>query len=250
VLKRCLRIIALAVLSLLLSGNARGQGSITMNLELMPKTVIDQSPAQMLIIIESPQKLTGAAITIVPPPGFKADPPAFSLPDFTGKITQTSVFKALDSDVRPGERYVIQVQSYVSSGSGGRTLLADQTLPFDYKTNQISLRAYFALGVLGILIGYCLRLMLNVLATVPAPPLAAPPSGAVPPLVGPITAFVQKHYYSVDVLVTIALGYFALVAMSQGNRPPQTANFWYSALAMGVGLGLLTNSELLTKLRK
>jgi len=248
--KRFRRVIALAVLVLVLPGIARGQAPVTLNLELMPKTVSDQSPAQLLMTIECPQKLTGAAITVVPPPGFKADPQAFSLPDFTGKMTQTSVIKALDSDVRPGERYVIQAQGYVSSGPASKTVLVDQTLAFDYRTNQISLGTYFALGVLGILIGYWLRLLLKVLSAVSPPSPAPPGPAASAPGVGPITAFVQKHYYAVDLLVTLALGFFALVAFTQGNRPPQTASFWYSAMAVGLGLGLLTNSDLLTKLRK
>jgi len=48
--------------------------------------------------------------------------------------------------------------------------------------------------------------------------------------------------------VTAAIGFLALVALVQDGQPPQNATYWYTALAVGVGLGLLTNSELLTKL--
>jgi len=215
-----------------------------LNLQLTPQSVKDQSPSQLVVTIECSERLTGVSIAVVAPAGFKADPQAFSLPQCLGKMTQTGVLKAVDSDTRPGEGYVIHAQASATGATPNQSLLTDQALAFAYVTNQISLGLYFALGVLGILIGWNLRILLNVLSAV-SPPTPAPIAGA-----GPITAFVRNHYYLVDALVTLALGFFALVALTQGNRPPQSGAFWYSALAMGASLGLLTNSDLLLKLKR
>jgi len=216
-----------------------------LNLQLTPQSVTDQSPSQLVLTVECSEKLTGLAITVVAPPGFKADPQSISLAQCAGMMTETGLLKAVDSDIRPGDRYVLHAQASATGVPPNQSLVIDQALAFAYVTNQISLGTYFAVGVLGILIGWGLRILLKVLAVVPAP-APAPAAGAV----GPITAFVQDHYYLVDALVTLALGFFALVALTQGNRPPQSGAFWYSALAMGASLGLLANSDLLLKLKR
>ena len=53
-----------------------------------------------------------------------------------------------------------------------------------------------------------------------------------------------------DFLVTLALAFIVLATLVQGGRPPQAGTTWYGALASGVGIGLFTNSELLTRVRK
>lgn len=66
---------------------------------------------------------------------------------------------------------------------------------------------------------------------------------------GPITRFVKDHYCQVDFAVTVALGAAALIALIKDGHPPESASAWYSALILGLGLGALTNSELITKQR-
>jgi hypothetical protein len=219
--------------------------AMKLNLQLTPQSVKDQSSSQLVLTVECSEKLTGLAITVVAPPGFKADPQSTSLAQCAGKMTQTGLIKAVDSDIRPSQAYVLHAQALVTGAGPNQNLVTDQALTFAYVTSQISLGLYFALGVLGILIGWGLKILIKVLAAVPAPTPAPEAAG-----VGPITAFVQKHYYLVDASVTLALGFFALVALTQGNRPPQTGAFWYSALAVGASLGLLANSDLLVKLKR
>ena len=110
---------------------------------------------------------------------------------------------------------------------------------------QLSTAAYLILGGLGIAAGYSLRLLVKVLSAVPAP---QPVLGAADSA-GPITSFVIGHYYAVDFIVTLVLGFLALFALMQGARPPQVASAWPHAITLGASLGLLTNSELITRLR-
>ena len=110
---------------------------------------------------------------------------------------------------------------------------------------QLSTATYLILGGLGIATGYSLRLLVKVLSAVPAPqPALGPADGE-----GPITSFVIGHYYAVDFIVTLVLGFLALFALMQGARPPQVASAWPHAITLGASLGLLTNSELITRLR-
>jgi hypothetical protein len=132
----------------------------------------------------------------------------------------------------------------VQDANGAETILASRLFTFRYMA-QISTAAYIALGGVGIALGYLLRMFVKVLSTI-APPR---PVQASPTSEGPISRFARTHYYVVDFLVTVTIGFLALVALMQGARPPQTAAAWPHALTLGVSLGLLTNSELLTKFR-
>lgn len=87
-------------------------------------------------------------------------------------------------------------------------------------------------------------MLVEILKTVPAPS-ADPPEGTV----GPITRFVQQYHYLVDFGVTLAMGFIVMVALLTDGRPPEAGRMWPGALATGVGLGLLANSELITRIK-
>ena len=127
-----------------------------------------------------------------------------------------------------------------------RKILASKLLKFSYAP-EISLYLFFVFATLGLIVGYWVRLIVKVLGAITPPPAAPEPAVPVP---GPITRFVQAHYYLVDFLVTVALAFIVLATLVQNGRPPQAGSTWYGALASGVGIGLFTNSELLTRLRK
>jgi hypothetical protein len=132
------------------------------------------------------------------------------------------------------------------SDPGKRKIIASKLLKFSYAP-EISLCAFFVFATLGLILGYWVRIIVKVLAAI-TPPSPQPESGA--PVPGPITKFVQGHYYLVDFLVTVALAFIVLATLVQNGRPPQSGSTWYGALAVGVGIGLFTNSELLTRIRK
>lgn len=239
----CAKVIRNSCLALLLLPTTLlGQASVDLKLG---STVQDQKPAQLQVVITSSQQLAGANVELTAPLGFKLDPMTLTLPAFTNSLSETVVLKAVDAETLPGKKFV-EAKLYDPATGKSKSILASAHFEFNYVVTDISLRIYFVMGVLGVFFGYWIRLLVKVLGTVPAPPPAPVPGAAV----GPITAFVQKHYYLVDLLVTLLLGFLVLVSLVQGNRPPQVGSHWYTALTAGVGLGLFTNSDLITKLRR
>lgn len=56
-------------------------------------------------------------------------------------------------------------------------------------------------------------------------------------------------YYLVDLALTLAIAFLALVALSREGHAPDAASTWQGAMILGFGLGLLTPSDLLGKVK-
>jgi len=123
--------------------------------------------------------------------------------------------------------------------------VASSTIAVEYESG-IALSFYFAIGSLGIALGYLVRIVIDTLGSLPKPPAMALPDAPTP---GPLGRFISVHYYLVDFMVSLLLGFAALVALVKEGHPPETGSAWYSALVLGLGLGLFTNSDLITRLR-
>ena len=96
------------------------------------------------------------------------------------------------------------------------------------------------------------RLVVDSLNALPKPVLPAAAAAGVgggAPDLGWVSTFIKTHYYLMDFLVTLILGFLALVALVKDNHAPDSGLYWYSALGLGFGIGLLTNSDLVTRLR-
>ena len=52
-----------------------------------------------------------------------------------------------------------------------------------------------------------------------------------------------------DFQVTQLLGFVFLASLVKDNHAPDTGMYWYSSLVLGFGIGLLTNSDLIMRLR-
>src|SRR5262249_17986829 len=140
--------------------------------------------------------------------------------------------------------------SMVGSQHAGHSLWAEAHVDADA---QLSTAAYLILGGGGISAGYGLRLLVRVLSAVPVPqPFGSAEAGElrVAHQTGPVTSFVASHYYAVDFAVTLVLGFLALFALMRGADPPAIASAWPHAITLGASLGLLTNSELITRLHQ
>jgi len=232
--------ILLALVPLMLAAQGTpAQTSVT--LQLTPKAVADGFPAQLAITVETSTDLKGAVLEIQPPPGFKADPGSIEFPESAKKAVLISSLTAGGKVRTTGEKLLIVNLRGSPQVGGARPRLASASLAFDY-TREISVTHFLLLGSLGILIGYGLRLVLEILKSLPRPNPAPEDDTA-----GPITRFVKRNFFLVDLLVTLGLGFLALVALTKDGRPPANGAYWYTALTVGVGLGLLTNSELLTR---
>lgn len=221
---------------------ARVEGRVTPpqpDLDLQPKT-----PETFVAIVSSPEE--GDLLSIsVNPPTIRASPSSWTLPKTGHKVSRNFVLEPPAGKRLTGEIEIGAELTRPSQNGPGESL-AGATYRFVYRQG-IPLSSYFMWGILGIVIGYFLRLFLKVLSEV-TPEAPAPVANQSAGKVGWITRLVKRHYYLVDCAVTAAIGFLVLVALVQDGQPPQNATYWYTALAMGVGLGLLTNSELLTKI--
>ncbi len=222
-------------------------GTASISLELIPQGLLDGRKTQLYITVESVGELKGAVLEITSPTSFIVDDPKISLPAFNRSIICSTGIAVGKKDLLSDE-YAFTVTLTVSDGTNGRKTLATKLVKFKYAA-EVGLWTFFLLGAIGLVLGYWIRLIVKVLAGV-TPPSPAPERSGDGQQDGPITTFVKKHYYSVDFFVTALIAFLLLATLCQGGRPPQSGATWYGALATGVGLGLFTNSELLTKLKR
>lgn len=217
----------------------------TVTLELIPNGILDHRQAQLYITVESPQDLNNAVLEIHASTDFTVTPSTITLPSVTRSVIENVTVILIKPDLLAGDQ-ALTVTLSQPNDPATRKVLVSKLIKFPY-TPEISLGIFFLVATVGVAVGYWLRLVVKVLGTVEPPP-AAPENATPQP--GPITRFVKAHYYPVDFLVTVILAFIVLATFIQGGRPPQPGATWYGALATGVGIGLFTNSELLTRLRK
>jgi hypothetical protein len=243
------RLVFVLVLRLLMGVSAlhAQQPSILVKAHLEPADVVNSDAAKLIVEVQSNQPTSNLHLEFSAPPGFQITPSqSVGLPTFQGHYTSTFA-SVVRSDSPPVGTHSVLVRA-VSGAGAGSAAVADATVSFAY-ISRIPIWSYLLLGAIGIVIGYVLRLLIGTLKTVPAPPLAPQAEGGGGPAVGPITTFVQQHYYFVDCAVTLTVGLLSLTLLLKNNHVPDTGLYWYSTLGSGVALGLLTNSELLSKLR-
>jgi hypothetical protein len=217
----------------------------TVTLELIPNGVLDHRQAQLYITVESPQELKDAVLEVHASSDFNISPATITLPSVSRSVIENMSVTLVNPKLLAGDQ-ALTVTLYQPNDSNTRKILVSKLIKFAY-TPEISLPIFFLLALGGVVIGYWLRLVIKVLGTIDPPPAVPVPAGSQP---GPITTFVKTHYYLVDFLVTLIIAFIVLATFIQGGRPPQSGATWYGALASGVGIGLFTNSELLTRLRR
>jgi hypothetical protein len=213
--------------------------------EVTPSELSLNASATLTVTVDCPTSTQEQTLEVFPPPGFTVSPKTYSLGSSAGHKTR-------QFEVQGPRTYVASASwKFVVLLSDKNGELASLSQPFIYRSG-ISLIPYFVLGLLGIGTGYLARLVVDSLNSLPKPVLpaaaAAPAGGGIPNL-GWFTEFMKENYYLMDFGVTVVLGFLALTALVKDNHPPESAMYWYSALGLGFGIGLLTNSDLVTRLR-
>lgn len=224
--------------------------SPSLKLQLVPKNVVDKYPTELLITVEAPTRID-AQVRVTMPPGFEAVPKSFSLSGFSGKVIETATLRGTGERVLAGERPIlVELTGAAPAGGGTAPVLASESLSFEFAP-EIPLWFYLVVGTAGVMLGYGARYLVNLLKAVGPPPLSDSEKQALTDS-GRKTKWpewARRHYYLLDFAVTLALGFAVLVVMASGGRPPQAATLWPGALTTGFGLGLLANSELLTRIK-
>jgi hypothetical protein len=212
-------------------------------MKLIPKGVYGDAPSQLLVTTKG-APLAGLKLSLRATHGFRVNPPEVQ---WSTTDTHSSFVVIADvysgSAASPSSGTVIATVSRIDSGA--QRVITNEFLDFDYQP-VLPVCLYLVIGAAGVAIGYLLRLAIRALSETQPPQtaaLAAQPSPA------GLRAFVLKHYYWLDFGVTLVLALLVLMSLMKDGHPPSNAPYWYSALGIGVGLGLLTNSDLLTKVK-
>jgi hypothetical protein len=262
--------LALAQTRALCEGNTGGpanppEAKITLTLQVSPEATFRRRPLQLTCVLETGQTLTSSNLVLSLPPGLRvasvsrsvSGAPAKPLapivdssagvttpiPSFSGRVSFSYLLMGTGADVVPGS-YPLNVLVTRPDTVGAATSLASGSIALTVRPEQ-RLVSYLGVGAVGIVLGYLLRLVIKALSST-TPPVPVNQTGGQP---GPITRFVANHYYPIDCAVTLVLGLAAMLVLVKDAHLPDNAANWYGAGLLGLGLGLLTNSELITKVR-
>ena len=238
--------VALALLCLSTGGSVSAQTGPTITYQLRAKDFDNSPSAQLLVTADVPATFARVEIQFVSPPGFLLDSPNVRFDPQAGKRI-VAVNLRRTGDVTTAEYSILAHAIALPSGSGGSPVAVDQTVNFTY-TRRLEVKFYFLLGLAGFVLGYFLRLVTGVLKRIPVPAPALPTDGATGQD-GPITIFVKHHYYAVDFGVSLALAFAVLLYLMKEGHPPDSAAAWYGAVLTGIGLGFLTNNDLLARIK-
>ena len=235
-------------LSLMAVSCAGAQGVPTVSYSLHTKDFDDSDSAQLSITGNIPANISRIHIDFVPQAKFSVQPAGVDLDtSSTGTKIITAVVKR-DKGALSGDYFLI-AHATATTADKGVTISFDQQINFTY-TERLSLWSYVLLGLAGFGMGYLVRILTTVLKTIPVPS-PAPPSGVsgVAAVDGPVTRFAKAHYYWVDLGVSLLLGFAALLYLIRDGHPPDSAAAWYGALLTGLGLGFLTNNDLMSRIK-
>jgi hypothetical protein len=225
--------------------------------QLIPSGAMRRHTAQLSVTVDTNRPLAEAKLNVTVPPGFTVatigsgaaesftQSVAITLGDVNSSVVTTIAILG-DPEKLDRAEYKVQIILDYKDQPSAPNQHVIQLYPISY-IPEVPLSTYFGFGLIGIFLGYWLRLFVKILSSI-TPPQPLSIATGISLTKGRLTAFVIAHYYAIDLAVTIAIGFLILVSLIKDGNPPDNALSWYSALAMGVGLGLLTNSELLTKL--
>jgi hypothetical protein len=229
----------------LVSPRAAAALSSPLSVALEPLSLSGSGSIELLCTVIVPADAKTCTIEVQPPLGFRAEPRTITI---TGAAPGVQIVRRItltpsDTFQKKGSKTVLV--DLLATGPNGAlpTGVSTQSKTFTYTNPRLDVVQYLWIGGFGIILGYIARFLINLLKTIPAPAPFVDATAA-----GRITTFVQKHYYWVDGGITLALGLLILIGFIRNELPPDAAAYWYGALILGVGVGALTNSELLTRL--
>jgi hypothetical protein len=235
---------------------------------VLPSTIVGNDPAQLVCTVFLPADTTSTRLVISMPAEIV---PSGSLPDRTPGTSGRNAPTSLTIPIQPtpsaasyslafamapgnsarGERVI--VVDLVDGPPDNPRMLQSQEVSITLRP-ELRLFVFLLIGGLGILIGYALRLAIRSTSRVPAPAFGQPRDDvqALGGGDGWLTRTIRNHplaYLLVDGLVTLLLGLGAMLAMMTNDRLPDAGTTWHGTLLLGAGLGLLANSELVTRLK-
>ncbi len=212
------------------------------DLQLLPgKMITGAQVGQLVVTIQGTGGTGSASLSIEPPPGFKTEPQSLQL---LGPLphTRTILVQRVDSAVPSGQRTILAHYRDTPTSATGR-------IDFVHENVTVGTLSYLILGMVGVVFGYAIKMILKVFTALPVPQIAlfALKDGTETRAEGPITKFVRDHYYTVDLGLTIAIGFLVLLS-NLTESGPAAGTRWSAAVLLGAGIGVLANNDLLARL--
>lgn len=191
---------------------------------------------------------------LTPSDAFVVEPNSVPIPAGERHIAATFSIRAVapDSGAHDGV-VVVHVERVADSGPRE---VATSELGFSFRP-EITAGCYLGLALMGLLLGWAIKRLIKYMAGVPDP--ADLPADRLAELLSArarrttgdrVREFVARWFDLFDLLLTAVIGGAVIVGlMDDGATPPAVAASWPHALILGVALGTLGNTELLTRLR-
>lgn len=214
-----------------------------LQVQVAPTPVTDTNPSEVSCKVTAVENdIASGNLAVYPPLGFSADPQTLTIPALKKgqNVVRRSTLKATKSTWPSGPERVSVELSTTTDATKTPALVGTESQDFVYNNTCISPQFYLVYGVLGIVVGYIVRYLVNLLkkSTPKQRALAANDQPTIP----------EEYFYLIDGAVTVVLGFLVLASMIKLGWPPEQACSWYGAVLVGVALGFLTNSDLMTKL--
>jgi hypothetical protein len=145
------------------------------------------------------------------------------------------------SDTREDKTFVFNVGHSVPGSDGAKRRLHQSVeLTVDY---SIAPRLYLALGVLGVILGGFIKLLTSATAA-PGGPAGNRPEGSPPASITRILPLQAREW--VGLLSNVTVGFIVLLVLARERIPTKG---WYDSLALGIAVAILSDDQLLTKVR-
>lgn len=234
--------------------------SLAMSGTFVPAQPSGPDPFLFLLQLDSTAALHGAVAEAASPIGFSIAQPRQEIAE--GARKATVVFRVAPGAGAPRAGTLLAT---VTAGRD-RAPLGQGHYLFSY-TPHLQLLDFYLLGLLGVLLGWASKLVVKAHAGKTPPAVVAglflspreAAANAQAMASGRGTFHVSRFaswlagsaaaYYLVDVALTLLIAFLVLVALSREGHAPDAASTWQGAMLLGFGLGLLTPSDLLGRVR-
>jgi len=245
---------ALLVAAWLVPGAAPLLGAPTLTARSSTAQIRKEQDAKLYFSIAAQEGMREIDVSLTPPSGFTVTLETKQVPaeletgsTFTVVYTVTPPGRAgffqpysPGSDTREDKTFVFNVGYSVPGSDGGKRRLHQAVeLTVDY---SIAPRLYLALGVLGVILGGLIKLLTSATAQ---GTLVGERTEASP--LAPITrVFPRQAREWVGLLGNVTVGFIVLLVLARERIPTKG---WYDSLALGIAVAILSDDQLLTKVR-
>ena len=212
----------------------------------IPVTFVGPDNAIFALTLRFSEPIAGAMVRLVPPDGFRVDPEV--LPATGTAVTRLVQLRRSEGGRGRERQLIVRIFRQENDAKKAVTVITEKAFEFRYDP-LMAVPQYLLMGGIGIVLGYFIRAATKQLAKTPPDHQVERAKIQNDTTSSTARKWFVTHWYAIDFLVTLIVGTVVLVVAMKDGLPPTTAPHWHNAFGTGFALGLLTNSELLTRIR-